>query len=155
LEFGDSAEPYNTLVKAFSSYGDLNFEQFRPLVKYLERISVPVDTVLWAQDDPSDGLYIIESGILRAMYKFANQTPTIEESMVPGTVAGELSALSNLPRNATVVVERQAVLWKLSIQNLRCLEVDNPALAWSFLQLVLKVAKIDYDTLLSALAARQ
>jgi SulP family sulfate permease len=140
-------------------------------VNYLERISIPVDTVLWEQGEPSDGLYIIESGILRAIYRFANHTPAIEESMVPGTLAGELSALSNSPRNATVVVERQAVLWKLSIQNLRHLEADNPVLAWTFLQLVLKgtnssdcmdveinlfsVAKIDYDTLLSALAARQ
>jgi hypothetical protein len=94
--------------------------------------------VLWEQDEPPDGLYIIESGILRAIYKFANYTPTIEESMVPGTLAGELSALSNSPRNATVVVERQAVLWKLSLQNLRRLELDNPALAGTFLQLILK-----------------
>jgi SulP family sulfate permease len=97
----------------------------------------------------------------------------IEESMVPGTLAGELSALSSLSRNATVVVERQAVLWKLSIQNLRKLETDDPALARTFTQLVLKgscvsftgvigqrltsfpAAKIDNDTLLSALATRQ
>lgn len=58
--------------------------------------------------------------------------------MVPGTLAGELSALAGLPRNATVVVERQAVLWKLSIGNLRRLEKDNPTLATTFMQLVLK-----------------
>jgi SulP family sulfate permease len=155
VELGAAAEPHNTLVKAFASYGDLGAEQFAPLVQYLERLAVPAGTVLWAQDAPADGLYIIEAGILRAVYRFANQTQSIEESMVPGTLAGELSALSGLPRNATVVVERQAVLWKLSVQSLRRLEADNPALAWTFLQLILKVAKMDYDTLLSALAARQ
>jgi len=175
LANGDNSEPYNTLVKAFSSFGDFTSQQFHALAPYLERVSAPDSLVLWKQNDPSDGLYILESGILRAIYKFSDHTPTIEESMVPGTLAGELSALSDLPRNATVVVERQAVLWKLNIQSLRRLEVDNPSLARSFMQLVLKghclyyvssrqpthllvcflAAKIDNDTLLSALATRQ
>ena len=105
---------------------------------YLARVSVSEGVVLWKQNDPSDGLYIIESGILRAIYKFSDHTPIIEESMVPGTLAGELSALSGLPRNATVVVESQAVLWKLSIQNLRKLEEDDPVLARTFMLVVLK-----------------
>lgn len=135
---GESSEPYNTLIKAFSSYGDINREKLRPLVPYLERRSVPEGTILWEQNEDPDGLYIIESGVLRASYKFADHTPSVEESMVPGTLAGELSALAGLPRNATVVVERQAVLWKLTIRNLRRLEKDNPALATTFMQLVLK-----------------
>lgn len=138
LAAGESAEPYNTLIKAFSSYGDINREKLRPLVPYLERRSVPEGMILWKQNEDPDGLYFIESGVLRASYKFADHTPSVDESMVPGTLAGELSALAGLPRNATVVVERQAVLWKLSIPNLRRLEKDNPALATTFMQLVLK-----------------
>ncbi|KAJ7471937.1 sulfate transporter family-domain-containing protein [Mycena latifolia] len=150
-----SAEPYNTLVKAFLSYGDIDLEQFRPMLSYLQRMSVPEGLVLWRQDDPADGLYIIESGVLRASYRFSDHSESIEESMVPGTLAGELSALANLPRNASVVVERPAVLWKLSIGNLRRLEEGEPVLARKFTQLVLKAAKIDNDILLSALASRQ
>jgi len=97
---------------------------------------------------------MIESGVLRAMYEFADHTPLTEECMVPGTLAGELSALSDLPRNATVVVERQAVLWRLTMERLRHLEAEHPLLARTFTQLVLKAAKIDYDILLSALATR-
>ncbi|KAJ7577964.1 sulfate transporter family-domain-containing protein [Mycena floridula] len=152
--FEDSAEPHGTIVRAFSSFGEINPETFRPMASYLERMSLPQGHVLWNQGDPSDGLYIIESGVLRASYKFAPHTPSIEESMVPGTLAGELSALSNLPRNATAIVERPAVVWKLSMENLRKLEAEEPALAKVFLQLVLKAAKIDYDILLSALATR-
>ncbi|KAJ7119614.1 sulfate transporter family-domain-containing protein [Mycena epipterygia] len=155
LEPGISAEPYNTLVKAFSSYGDVDLQQFRPMLSYLQRMSLPEGFVLWRQDDPADGLYIIESGVLRASYKFSDHSQSIEESMVPGTLAGELSALSNLPRNASVVVERSAVLWKLSIEDLRRLENADPVLARIFTQLVLKAAKIDTDILLSALASRQ
>lgn len=174
LESGVTAEPFNTFVKAFSSYGDVDFQQFRPLLSYFQRMSLPEGFVLWEQGDDSDGLYIIESGVLRATYRFADHTQSIEESMVPGTLAGELSALSTLPRNATTVVERSAVVWKLSIENLRRLETEEPALGRVFTQLVLKgaqfsftektmltdltfssAAKIDYDILLAALASRQ
>lgn len=111
------------------------------MLSYFQRMSVPEGLILWRQDDPADGLYIIESGVLRASYKFSDHSESIEESMVPGTLAGELSALSNLPRNASVVVERAAVLWKLSVHNLRRLEDQEPILARQFMQLVLKGAQ--------------
>jgi sulfate permease, SulP family len=138
LAAGDTSEPYITLVRAFSSYGDVDHGRLKSLVPYLERSSVPEGLVLWRQDDDSDGLYLIESGVLRASYRFADHIPPVEESMVPGTLAGELSALTNLPRNATVVVERRAVLWKLSTVNMRRLESDDPILARTFVQFVLK-----------------
>jgi sulfate permease, SulP family len=62
----------------------------------------------------------------------------IEESMVPGTLAGELTALSGLPRNATVVVEREAVLWKLTSEGLKELEERESKVAREFTRLVLK-----------------
>ncbi|KAL6303578.1 sulfate transporter family-domain-containing protein [Sparassis latifolia] len=150
-----ATEPYNTLVKVFSSYGPVDPERFAPLSPYLERVCVPEGTVLWNQGDEPDGLYVVESGILRAMYRFNEHTLPMEESMVPGTLAGELSTLSGLSRNATCVVERQSVLWKLSVESLRRLENEQPKLAREFTRLVLKAAKLDYDILISALAARQ
>lgn len=134
----DTSEPYNTLVRAFSSYGDVTRDKIRPIIPYLERMSAPEGLVLFNQDEEADALYLIESGVLRASYRFAEHTPRIEESMVPGTLAGELSALSGLPRNATVTVERQAVLWKLSTDNMRRLEKENPEMSRLFVQLVLK-----------------
>ncbi|KAF9466835.1 sulfate transporter family-domain-containing protein [Collybia nuda] len=148
-------EPYNTLVKAFSSYGELDPDLFRPIGQYLEKISFAVGSVLWEQDESPDGVYIVQSGVLRATYQFADYTQCVEESMVPGTVAGELSALSGLPRNATVIVERDATVWRLSMEDLERLETEQPKLAKSLLHLLLKAAKTDHDILLSALTCRQ
>ena len=113
-------------------------EEFRPLANYLERMSLPEGFVLWRQGDEPDGLYIIESGVLRAVYHFSEHTRPTEESMVPGTVAGELSALSESPRNATCTVERPSIVWKLSMANLRKLETENPDIAKRFTKLVLR-----------------
>jgi SulP family sulfate permease len=134
----NSSEPYNTLLNAFSSYHDVDQNTFKQIAPYFERFTFPDGFVLWENNDAPDGLYIIESGILRASYKFAEHSPVIEESMVSGTLAGELSALSGMPRNARVVVEQQAVLWKLSLENIRRLEAEQPHLAQIFVQLVLK-----------------
>jgi SulP family sulfate permease len=133
-----ASEPLNTLIKAFSSHGHIDADLFRPIENYLERRILQEGSVLWNQNDLPDGLYIIESGILRATYKFADHTPSIEESMVPGTLAGEMSALSNLPRNATVTVERDAVVWMLSTENLARLESEQSKLARTFVGLILK-----------------
>lgn len=138
LEDTATSEPFLTLVRAFSSFEEFDFNQFSALVPYLQRMSVPEGFVLWRQNDSSDGLYLIESGILRATYEFAEYAQNIEESMVPGTLAGELSALSDLPRNATAVAERPAVLWKLSTENLRLLGTEEPNLARVFTHMVLK-----------------
>jgi len=150
----DTCEPLCTLCKVFSSDTEFDKDKFLPLAPYLERMTVPQGLKLWNQGDESDALYIIESGVLRASYKFAEHIPIIEESMVAGTLAGELSGLSGLERNATVVVERQAVLWKLSRENLKLLGKQNPELAQTFTRLVMRAAKIDYDILLSALATK-
>ncbi|KAI0702395.1 sulfate transporter family-domain-containing protein [Cerioporus squamosus] len=148
-------EPYHTLVRAFSPYASIDRETYAPLIPYLTRMPVPEGTILWKQNEPPDGLYIVESGILRATYRFAEPTPPMVESMVPGTIAGELSALAGLERNATCVVERAAVLWKLTTESLARLEEEHPELARDFTRLILKVAKLDYDILITALATRQ
>jgi len=131
-------EPFNTFLNAFSPYHDVDQDTFRKIAPYFERFPAQEGFVLWENKDTPDGLYIVESGVLRASYKFTEHSPVIEESMVSGTLAGELSALSGMPRNARVVVERQAVLWKLSLENMHRLEKEQPHLAQTFVRLVLK-----------------
>jgi sulfate permease, SulP family len=134
-----SPEPFNTLEQAFSPYA-ADRAVLEQLAPYFERIAVPKDHVLWRQGDAADGLYVIGAGVLRATYHFAAHTPVIEESMVPGTLAGELSGLAGLARNATVVAERPAVLWRLGVDALRRLETERPEVARTFTALVLKGA---------------
>lgn len=63
--------------------------------------------------------YLIESGILRATYGWPSlgdslkKSTEIEESMLPGTVAGDHSFLAITERNTRVVVEQDAVLWRM------------------------------------------
>jgi SulP family sulfate permease len=58
--------------------------------------------------------------------------------MVAGTVAGDLSMLSGTPRNATVVAERDGVVWRLDKAALGRMEKDMPEVAREFIKIVLK-----------------
>jgi len=111
----------------------------------MDRVTATSGMVLWRQGEQPNGLYVIESGVLRALYTFANPMQQFEESMVAGTLAGELSALAEAPRNATVTVEHgPAVLWKISGANLEKLQIEEPELARVFIQLVLKGRSCSY-----------
>ena len=58
--------------------------------------------------------------------------------MVAGTIAGDLSTLSETRRNATVVCERQCVVWKLDLESLGRMEKEEPEVAMKLVKVVLK-----------------
>lgn len=146
-------EPTYSLIKTFSSHAN-DPELMAKLAAYFTRVELQAGEVLWKQGDLPDGLFVIESGVLQANYDFAAHSAPVQESMTAGTLAGELSALSGTPRNATVVAERASVVWKMSAENYEKLEREQGQVAKAFVTLVLKAAKQDYDVLLAALATR-
>jgi len=145
--------PNEVLTRAFSSYGSHNKDLMKPLAPYLKRSIIPRGITLWRVRDKSDTMYIIESGVLRATYRYPSGSFT--ESMVSGTLAGELSFLGDNPRNTEVIVEKQAVVWKLTRDEMSRLEKEDPEFAKFFVKLVLKAANAEHDALMASLTARQ
>ena len=105
---------------------------------YLKPLIVEPGKVIFHQGDIADGLYLVESGVLRATYVLGEHVDVVEESCVAGTLAGELTALAGEPRNATIVAERQSVLWKMESAALARLEKEHPEDAQQFIKLVLR-----------------
>ncbi|ORY32605.1 sulfate transporter family-domain-containing protein [Naematelia encephala] len=147
-------QPLPLLMQTFGAYAtpdDIDF--FRKLVPYFKQVIVSANEVLWYQKDPADGLYLIESGSLRATYAYDDHRELVQETMVAGTIAGDLSTLSETERNATVVAERECVLWKLDKDGLAKLEKESADAAWRFIKIVLKVVAEEQDVLSSHLIA--
>lgn len=146
-------QPLQILLQTLGPYTDAGTEFFQSVAPYFAQVVVETGHVLWRQGSASDGLYLIESGSLRATYAFDEHAEAIHETMVAGTVAGDLSALSDTPRNATVVAERDCVLWKLTPEALEKMQKERPEDANRLMKVVLKGAVEEVDVLSAHLIA--
>lgn len=146
-------QPLQILLQTLGPYTDAGTEFFQGVAPYFAQVVVETGHVLWRQGSASDGLYLIESGSLRATYAFDEHAEAIHETMVAGTVAGDLSALSDTPRNATVVAERDCVLWKLTPEALEKMQKERPEDASRLTKVVLKGAVEEVDVLSAHLIA--
>ena len=149
-------EPVRLLMQALGPYAPELREDFflRVGPSYFSKKSVPSGTCLWKSGDIADCCYVLESGILKATYEFLDPESStslpppqiISESMLPGTMAGEMTFLAASRRNATVVAERDAVLWKMDNVDLaRLEEKEGPGIARSFRQVLLRVSAESAD----------
>lgn len=78
--------------------------------------------------------------------QFTSQTRLVSESMVAGTVAGELTFISRTPRNATVTAELATTVWMLDQASLEKLEQEQPREAIKFVKVLMKVSKEEHDS---------
>ncbi|GAA5956958.1 hypothetical protein JCM10213_009307, partial [Rhodosporidiobolus nylandii] len=141
-------QPLPILLQAFQPYSpDLNEDYCFRLVPYFKRVNIERGTSLWTSGSEPDAFYVIESGMLRASYTFSDRS--MSESMVAGTVAGELSFLSRTKRNTHVVAERDSVLWKMDLVAHEELgRKEGWAFARRFEEVVLKIAVQETDVLM-------
>ena len=135
------------LMQALGPYApELREDFFARLHPYFTRLNVKATSTLWSNGDFADTLYVLESGILRAVYDFPDTKQRISESMLPGTVAGEHTFLAAGRRNATVIAERDCQLWKMTSLDLKNLEEkEGHGIARSFRQILLRVSAESAD----------
>merc|ERR1711939_82834 len=151
------AEPLRLLMQSLSPYSpELKEDFFYKLVPYFTKKHLTQGEVLWTTGEVADSMYLLESGILKAIYRFPDSQPpkVIYESMLPGTVAGEMTFLARSKRNATVVAEREATVWAMTLDQLCELEdKEGPRVARAFRQVLLRVSAESADVLMGHLIA--
>lgn len=92
-----SEQPLPLLAVSFGAYASEEMDEafFFRLCKYLKRVEFLREEQVWNVGDEPDGLYLIESGALKAKYDFESKNFEINEAMLAGTVAGEVSSVKN------------------------------------------------------------
>ena len=124
-------------------------------------VQLPMGHVLFRADDSGDGCYRVEDGLLKVTLISNSGAERILAFLGQGAIFGELSVIDGLPRSATVVAVRDALvnflsraefegfaekhpevyksLTKILAQRLR--ETDNVVAAGTFLKLKGRVAR--------------
>ncbi|KAF9930586.1 hypothetical protein BGZ65_005248 [Modicella reniformis] len=140
-------EPMSTLMAAFHDTSENAPDFILRLRLYLEQRTVPTGTVLWKQGDaPTDGIFLVEEGMLRSTQEFhdadnpseINDTCVIRcstEAILPGTLSGEIGLFTGSARISTVVAETNSILWCLNQERFQQMIKENPALAVEFMRL--------------------
>ena len=96
---------------------------------YLERQSIPEGTVLLRQAEPSDDLFVLESGRLTVEATTPEGTRMRLRSVSSGVIVGEIAMYLKGPRTADVVAETPCVVLRLTRAALERMEAEDPRLA--------------------------
>ena len=115
-----------TLKDIFGTVDQAALDQIRPRMTTHD---IPSGTVLMRQGDPSDAMYIVLSGRLRATLRQEDGSSVILGEIGRGEPIGEMGVISAAPRGATVTALRDSVLMRLSAADFTELLQKSPAFA--------------------------
>jgi NTE family protein len=98
----------------------------RALADRLRPRSLQGGEVLMREGDEADGLYILQTGRLRAVVGDGNDRRVLND-IGRGEVVGEAALLTDQPRSATVIALRDSELLHLSIESFEEVVAENPS----------------------------
>ena len=107
-------ERYRNLLASTAIFRGCAPQAIDDLVRRLQVRTRPAETIVVAQDEPGDSLFVIAGGRVKvAMFGENGRELTLAE-LKPGDFFGEMSLLDNRPRAANVVALEDATLLVLS-----------------------------------------
>jgi sulfate permease, SulP family len=142
-------QPMSLLMQIFHDLSDKNEDFWYKIAPMFKMEVIPAGTVLWNQGDESKEFYLLESGILRAVYDLEHGI--LVETIVAGTVCGELPFMSETRRSAKVSAEQDCVAWKLDREGWNKIQEmeGGDAVAAELLRLGLKLTTERMETITS------
>ena len=102
------------------------------LIRHLERMELAAGTVLAEQGSEAHELFFIESGQIAAQMTTRGGDKIRLRTMSAGSIVGEIGLYLRLPRSAGLVVERDSVIYRLTLEQLQRLNQEDPQAALAF-----------------------
>jgi len=130
-------QPLPLLLQIFQGLSDKNEDFWFRATAYFTRKEHPAGTMLFRRGEAARQFFLVEKGILRADYYMPHAQ--LHESIVAGTVCGELPFFSQTQRTADVLVDRApCVLWEMDEESWEKLQKDESEVARELLVMSLK-----------------
>jgi anion transporter len=103
-------------IRNIPLFSGLSREDIAKVLGKFEEISFGAGTIIFAQGDPGDAFYVIESGGVQVLLGAGGERSEIIGALGPLDCFGEMALLSGEPRSATIVAVKETALWKLSCE---------------------------------------
>lgn len=110
-----------------------------PLIAHLERQEVDAGVTIIRQDEAPDDLFFIESGRITAQIAQPNGAAVRLESMRNGRIVGEIGFYLDQNRTASVITDEHSIVYRLSREGLKRLEMENPEAAAMLHQIAIRL----------------
>lgn len=114
-------------------------EAAEKLMRYLEKRDASEGEYLMRQGAAADEIYFIESGWVTVQLELETGSQIRLRRMGPGTVVGEMGVYTGAPRSASIVMDDPGTVYRLSAENLRKMENEEPGIASQFHQFVVRL----------------
>ncbi len=102
------------------------------IMAYFQAVEVLEGQPLFRQGEPSDGLYLLESGQVSVVVELSDGRTLRRRTYMGGAILGEMGFYSHEPRSATVIADQLCRLHYLSTQAFKRIESEDPYLASCF-----------------------
>jgi sulfate permease, SulP family len=107
-------------------------QEVERLMQYLEKRKLDAGEYLMRQDEPSDDMYFVESGLVSVELEMPNGRRMRLRSIRGGATVGEIGIYLGGTRTASVVVSRPSTVYRLSLQSLERMREKDPEIAALF-----------------------
>lgn len=117
-------------------FEDIDSKILEVLSTQLTHILLPQGETLFQQDEPSDALYIVLKGLLKATATQTNGNQVILSEIEAGNVVGEINLLVGGKRTASVSAIHQTELLKLPKAAFESLVEDSPTILQKMAEMI-------------------
>lgn len=104
----------------------------RPFMKYLQRCKLEAGDVLFAQGEPADSLYFLESGQISLFLSLEGGHSKRLQSSSAGTVLGDVGLYRRASHPASGIADQPSRLYRLTDMALNKMQQESPYLAAAF-----------------------
>lgn len=109
-----------------------NTELTARIMNYLDKDELPAGTQIIHQGDSPGALYFLETGVVTAQLEIAGEEPRRLNTMSSENMVGEIGFYLGSKRNASVITETPATLYRLTTESLSKMESEDPKAAALF-----------------------
>ncbi len=127
-----------SMLKDISLFSGIDDES----LKYLEEVAVKKsfskNTILFSKGDETDSLYVIKSGMVKALIIDEDGKEMILSIHRPGEYFGEMSLIDKEPRSATIITKEPTQLLIIHRKDFLKVFDSNPDMVYDLFKVLLK-----------------
>ncbi len=122
------------LLHRSSLFAELSPTELDTLARSAERRDFTRDEVIFAMNEPADGLYVVASGRVKVSIPSSEGREIIIATLGPGQIFGEMALIDDEPRSASVVAQLASTTYRIHRSDFERVLESHPSIARKLLR---------------------